>query len=91
MKQNLLEAISKKSFCPISALRPRLKSSTYMSMPVEDPGLERGGLSLGLALISNKNPNFEIASKKGRLYEKFGRKYPACLKDDSGIIRAKRR
>jgi hypothetical protein len=28
-----IEAISKKSFRPISALSPRIKSSTYLSMP----------------------------------------------------------
>ena len=31
-------------------------------MRVEDPVNKRGGLILGLALISNKNPDFEMAS-----------------------------
>jgi hypothetical protein len=31
--QNYYEAISKKSFGPISVLVPRFKSSTYLSMP----------------------------------------------------------
>ena len=46
-KENM-EAISKKSFRPISALSPRIKSSTYLSMRVGDP-VTRGGLILGLA------------------------------------------
>jgi hypothetical protein len=58
-----IEAISKKSFRPISALSHRLKYSTYLSMRVEDPVNRRGGLILGLVLISTENPNFEIASK----------------------------
>jgi hypothetical protein len=57
-----LEVISKKSFRPISVLSPRIKSSTYLSMRVEDPVKRRGGLILGLVLISTENPNFEIAS-----------------------------
>jgi hypothetical protein len=57
-----IEAISKKSIRPISALSPRLKSSTYLSTRVEDPVNRRGGLILGLALISTENPNFEMAS-----------------------------
>jgi hypothetical protein len=61
-----LEAISKKSFRPISALSPRLKSSTYLSMRVEDPVNKRGGLIFGLALISAENPNFEITSVKSK-------------------------
>jgi hypothetical protein len=59
---NLLEAISKKSFRPILALSPRLKSLTYLSMRVKDPVNKRGGLILGLALISIENPNFDMAS-----------------------------
>jgi len=31
--RKIVEAISKKSFGPISALGPRFKSSTYLSMP----------------------------------------------------------
>jgi|GEM_PF-7043431 len=58
-----IEAISKKSFRPISALSPHLKYSTYLSMRDEDPVNRRGGLILGLVLISTENPNFEIASK----------------------------
>jgi hypothetical protein len=61
----------KKSFRPIrrrrakvSALSPRLKSSTYLSMRVEDPVNKRGGLTLGPVSISNENPNFEMASNK---------------------------
>ena len=60
----------KKSFRPISALSPRLKSSTYDSTRVGDPVNRRGGLILGLAFfprrsvaeISTENPDFEIAS-----------------------------
>jgi hypothetical protein len=33
-------------------------------MRVEDPVNKRGGLILSLALISNENPNFEMASKE---------------------------
>ena len=47
-----LEAISKKFFRPISVLIPRLKSSTYLSMRVEDPVNRRDGLILGLAFLS---------------------------------------
>jgi hypothetical protein len=45
---NELEAVSKKSFHPISALSPRIKSSTYLSLRVDDPVIRRGGLILGL-------------------------------------------
>jgi hypothetical protein len=45
------------SFQPISALSPRLKSSTT--------GRVACGLSLGLALIPAENPVFETASEKG--------------------------
>jgi hypothetical protein len=45
-----LEVISKRSFHSISALSPRLKSSTT--------GKVACGLSLGLALISAENPFF---------------------------------
>ena len=41
---------------------PRFKSSTYLSMRVEDPVNNRGGLKLGSALIFNQNLYFEIAS-----------------------------
>jgi len=34
-----------------------------LSMRDEDPVNRRGGLILGLVLISTENPNFEIASK----------------------------
>jgi hypothetical protein len=47
-----LEAISKQSFGPTSALKPRLKSSTYLSMRFEDPVSSRGGLKLGSAFLS---------------------------------------
>jgi hypothetical protein len=50
-----IEAISKKSFRPISALSPRLKSSTYLSMRVEDPVNGRGGLILGPAFLSRRS------------------------------------
>jgi hypothetical protein len=33
-------------------------------MRVEDPVERRGGLILGLALISTENPDFEMASKQ---------------------------
>ncbi len=62
-----LEAISKKFFRPISALSPRLKSSTHLSMRVEDP-VRRGVLILGLVLISTENPNFEMASNKNCVF-----------------------
>jgi hypothetical protein len=52
-RQNeLLEAISKESFDPTSALKPRFKSSTYLSMRVEDPVNSRGGLKFGSAFLS---------------------------------------
>jgi hypothetical protein len=52
---SMLEAISKKSFRPISALSPRIKSSTYLSMRVEDPVNRRDGLILGLAFLSRRS------------------------------------
>ena len=47
-----LEAISKKSFGPVSALGPGFNSSEYLSMRVEDPVNSRGGLNLGPAFLS---------------------------------------
>ena len=38
----MIEAISKKSFSPISVLDPGFKSSTYLSMPVGDPVMFSG-------------------------------------------------
>jgi hypothetical protein len=46
---------------------PRLKSSTYLSMRVGDPVKKRGGVILGLVLISTENPNLEIASDQPEL------------------------
>jgi hypothetical protein len=37
-----------------SALKPRFKSSTYLSMRVEDPVNRRGGLKLGSAFLSRR-------------------------------------
>jgi hypothetical protein len=48
-------------FGPISVLSPRFNSSEYLSMRVEDPGIRRGGLNLGPALILSQNPIFEMA------------------------------
>jgi hypothetical protein len=53
-----------------SALKPRFKSSTCLSMRVEDPVNRRGGLKLGsdflsrrvLAGILNQNLYFDMAS-----------------------------
>jgi len=59
----ILEAISKKSFVPISVLGPRFNSLTYLSMRVEDPVTSRGGLKLGPALTLSQNPIFETAYK----------------------------
>ena len=58
------EAIAKKLFRPIPAVMPRLKSSTYLWMSPKGTSFEGAyGLRLGLALIANENPNFEMASK----------------------------
>ena len=62
IRNSHIEAISKKSFRPISALSPRLKSSTYLSMRVEDPVKRRDELIPRLVLISTENPNFVTAS-----------------------------
>lgn len=43
----LLEAISKKSFGPISVLGSRFIASEYLSMRVENSVNRRGGLNLG--------------------------------------------
>jgi hypothetical protein len=47
-----VEAISKKSFVPISVLELRFKSSTYLSMRVEDSVNRRSGLKLDPAFLS---------------------------------------
>ena len=53
-----------------SALASRFKSSTYLSMRIEDPVSKRGGLKLGTAFLSRwilagdleQNLYFEMAS-----------------------------
>jgi len=59
----MVEAISKKSFRPISALNPRIKSSTYLRV---DPRSRLPSLPEGDAgqVISAENPNFEMVSNK---------------------------
>ena len=56
-----LEAISKMSFGPISALGARIKSSKYP--------MYSSGLILAPALTLNQNPIFEIASNPTCLAE----------------------
>ena len=51
-----IEAISKKSFGPISVLSPRFNPSEYLEYVC--------GLNLGHALILNQNLIFEMASNK---------------------------
>ena len=53
-REKLLEAISKKSFGPISLLVPRFKSSKYFEYS--------SGSKRGPAAILNQNPFFEMAS-----------------------------
>jgi hypothetical protein len=65
-----LEAISKKYFHPISALSLRIKSSTYLSMRVEDPVNKRGELILGLAFLTRRSSAGNL-ERKSCFYDSF--------------------
>jgi len=68
-QRSLIEVISKKSFCPIRRSKmPLAVRRTSIGVEPSSQVLDileyASGLTLGLVLISNENPNFEITSIK---------------------------